>query len=91
MESVGLSCQKLLLFMFGPKIGPKTTKTVAQILGHIFFGFYTYKLHVQHSRLLLTKKGPRNDTRSSTMNTKQIKQRFKLQLALPDDCVTHVT
>ena len=39
---------------------------MAQILGHIFFGFNTYKLHVQHSRLLLTKKGPRNDTRSST-------------------------
>ena len=39
---------------------------MAQILGHIFFAFNTYKLHVQHSRLLLTKKGPRNDTRSST-------------------------
>ena len=44
----------------------KWAKTVAKFLGHNFFGFNTYKLHVQHSRLLLTKKGPRNDTRSST-------------------------
>ena len=40
---------------------------MARILRPNFFGFDTYKLHVQHSRLLLTKKGPRNDTRSPTI------------------------
>ena len=81
MESVGLSCQKLVVFIFGPKIGPKTSKTVAQILGHIFFGFNTYKLHVQHSRLLLTKKGPRNDTRSSTTTFTSISGLLTMKIA----------
>ena len=48
-------------------VAQKCPKTVAQILRHIFSEFNTYKLRVQQSRLLLTRKGPRNDTRSSTI------------------------
>ena len=72
MESVGLSCQKLVFLFLALKLAQKRPKTVARILRPNFFGFDTYKLHVQHSRLLLTKKGPRNDTRSPTNSFYQL-------------------
>ena len=53
---------------------------MARILRPNFFGFDTYKLHVKHSRLLLTKKGPRNDTRSPTIRPKMINNKNMRQL-----------
>ena len=72
IESVGLSCQKLVFLFLALKLAQKRPKTVARILRPNFFGFDTYKLHVKHSRLLLTKKGPRNDTRSPTITIKNV-------------------
>ena len=69
IESVGLSCQKLVFLFLALKLAQKRPKIVARILRPNFFGFDTYKLHVKHSRLLLTKKGPRNDTRSPTIGS----------------------
>ncbi len=55
---------------------------MARILRHIFFGFNTYKLHVQHSRSLLTRKGARNDIRSPTTDFSPFRIRAGRRLTL---------
>ena len=57
---------KVSIFHFWAKNGQKMAKIRGPNLGHNFSGFSIYKLHIQHSRLLLTRKNPRNDTRSWT-------------------------